>query len=200
MHKTLNYYTNNASELIQRYESAKMDAIHTLLLKTFPSNSFLLEIGCGSGRDAAFLHGHGYDVLATDGSEEMVAEAKCCHPELAEHLEIVQIPEGLYFEAERFDGVYSIAALMHLEEDAIGKIASILKPGGKFFFSVSVERDDVDKVGNDAKGRHFTIMSKFEWVACCEKYGLQLEHSEVIGDGLDREGIVWLTCVVKTKI
>ena len=39
-------------------------------------------------------------------------------------------------------------------------------------------------------------MSELEWVKCCVKYGLQFEHSEITGDGLDRDGIVCLACVV----
>jgi len=201
MHKTLAYYQDNAKHLSQRYESAKVDNIHTLLLKTFPITSRLLEIGCGSGRDASFMHHNGYDILAIDGSMEMIAEAKRCHPELADRLEVVRIPDELYFEPSSFDGVYSIATLMHLDKDAIDitieKIAMILKPSGKFFFSVSLQRDDVNDHSEDEKGRYFTDMSEFEWVKCCEKYGLQLEHSETTGDGLDRDGIVWLTCVAR---
>ena len=206
MHKTLSYYENNAKDLSQRYESAKMDNIHSLLLNTFPSKSYLLEIGCGSGRDAAFMYQNGYDVLAIDGSSEMIAEAKRCHPELADRLEVVKIPDELHFEPfepSSFDGVYSIATLMHLDKSEIDqiieKVATILKTNGKFFFSVSLQRDDVDDQGKDEKGRYFTTMSKGEWVKCCEKHGLQLEHSEITGDGLDRDGIVWLTCVVRKE-
>ena len=200
MHKTLAYYEDNAKYLSQRYESAKVDTIHSLLLKTFPSKSYLLEIGCGSGRDAGFMYQKGYDVLAIDGSREMIFEAKRCHPELAGSLEVIKIPDDLQFEPSSFDGVYSIATLMHLDKDAIDrtieKVAMILKPGSKFLFSVSIQRDDVDDQGKDEKGRHFTTMSELEWIKCCEKYGLQFEHSEITGDGLDRDGIVWLTCVV----
>lgn len=201
MHKTLSYYESNAKELSRRYESAKMDNIHTLLKSTFPVKSSLLEIGCGSGRDASFMYQNGYDVFAIDGSREMIAEAKVCHPELAKRLQVVKIPDKLYFKPSSFDGIYSIATLMHLEEDAIdrviGKVATILEPGGKFFFSVSIQRDDVDHQGKDEKGRHFTTMSADEWIACCEKYGLRLEHTEITSDGLNRDGIAWLTCVMK---
>jgi hypothetical protein len=93
---------------------------------------------------------------------------------------------------------------MHLDksmiDQTIEKVATILKANGKFFFSVSIQRDDVDDQGKDEKGRHFTIMSKDEWVTCCEKHGLQLVHSEITADGLDRDGIVWLTCVVEKII
>ena len=204
MHKTLSYYANNAKHLSQRYESAKVDNIHSLLLKIFPSKSYLLEIGCGSGRDAGFMHRKGYDVLAIDGSREMIAEAKRCHPELADRLEVTKIPDELHFEPSSFDGVYCIATLMHLDKSAIDqtieKVAMILKAGSKFLFSVSVQRDDLDDQGKDEKGRHFTSMSELEWVRCCEKYGLQFEDSEITGDGLDRDGIVWLTCVVGKKM
>ena len=160
MHKTLSYYENNAKELSQRYESAKVDNIHSLLLKTFPSKSYLLEIGCGSGRDAGFMHRKGYDILAIDGSREMIAEAKRCHPELADRLEVMKIPEQLQFESSSFDGLYSIATLMHLDKNAIDqtieRVAMILKAGSKFLFSVSVQRDDLDDQGKDEKGRYFT--------------------------------------------
>ena len=200
MHKTLSYYESNAKELSRRYESAKIDNIHALLKSTFPAKSSLLEIGCGSGRDASFMYQCGYEILAIDGSSEMIAEAKLCHPELSDRLQAVKIPDNFHFESSSFDGIYSIATLMHLEKDMIDhtirKISTILKPGGKFFFSISIQRDDVDNQGKDKKGRHFTTMSEHEWVKCCEKYGLKFEHSEIAGDGLDRDGIVWLTCVV----
>jgi len=201
MHKTLSYYENNAKHLSLRYESAKVDNIHSLLVNTFPSKSSLLEIGCGSGRDAGFMHRNGYDILAVDGSMEMIAEAKQCHPELVDRLKVVKVPEELYFEPFSFNGVYSIATLMHLDKDAINctmeKIAMILKPGGKFFFSVSIQRNDVDDQGKDEEGRHFTAMPESEWVRYCEKYGMQLGYSVITRDGLDRDGIVWLTCIVR---
>ena len=160
MHKTLAYYENNAKHLSQRYESAKVDTIHSLLLKIFPSKSYLLEIGCGSGRDAGFMHQNGYDILAIDGSREMIAEAKRCHSELASSLEVMKIPDDLQFESSSFDGVYSIATLMHLDKSAIDRtietVAMILKSGSKFFFSVSIQRDDLDDQGKDEKGRYFT--------------------------------------------
>ena len=95
MHKTLSFYENNAKDLSQRYESAKVENIHALLLKNFPSKSYLLEIGCGSGRDAGFMHSHGYKILATDGSTKMIAHAKYHHPELANSFKVVQLPFDL---------------------------------------------------------------------------------------------------------
>ena len=150
MNRTLSYYENNSKHLSRRYESAKVHNIHSLLVNTFAAKSYLLEIGCGSGRDASFMYQNGYDVLALDGSREMIAEAKQLHPELVERLKVVKIPYELHFEPSFFDGVYSIATLMHLDEDAIDhtieKVATLLKVGGKFLFSVSIQRDDVNVI------------------------------------------------------
>ena len=204
MNKTLSYYDNNAKELTQRYESANIEHIHTLLKETFSPKSILLEIGCGSGRDASFMYRNGYNILAIDGSREMIAEAKQCHPELADRLEVMKIPNELQFEPYFFDGIYSIATLMHLDKNTIDKTiektSNIMKNGSKFLFSVSIQRDDVDHHGKDEKGRYFTTMTELEWVTCCEKNGLKLEHSEITGDGLERDGIVWLTCVARKVV
>ena len=95
MKKTLTYYKNNAKSLSQRYESANIAIIHSLLLSTFTSKAHILEIGCGSGRDASFMYQNGYDILALDGSVEMIAEAKRCHPELLGRTKVVRIPDQL---------------------------------------------------------------------------------------------------------
>ena len=203
MNKTLSYYEKNAKQLSQRYESANVGHIHSLLTDTFPDTSHLLEIGCGSGRDAAFMIKNGYSILATDGSEEMIETAKQCHPELNNVLHVMHIPDDISFEPSSFDGIYSIATLMHLEkndiESTINKISTIMKKGSSFLFSVSIQRDDIDSDGKDVMGRHFTTMPESEWIGYCEKYGMRLKYSKITGDGLDRDGIAWLTCVVRKE-
>ena len=90
---------------------------------------------------------------------------------------------------------------MHLNkeeiEQSIAFIAHNLKECGKFLFSVPIQRNDVDEAGKDENGRHFTIMSKREWVSLCERCGFTLKQSIINDDGLDREGIIWLTYVME---
>jgi cyclopropane fatty-acyl-phospholipid synthase-like methyltransferase len=201
MHKTLAYYKINAKYLSKQYECAKIDHIHKLLLNLFSPSLHLLEIGCGSGRDASFMIRNGYNILAIDGSKEMVEEAKRYHPELKDSLEVLCIPDELHFKPSSFDGVYSIATLMHLKQDAIDatfkEVYNLLKPNGKFVFSVPIQRDDIDKKNRDQQGRHFSMLSKSEWIQYCTKYKFEIAYSEVSYDGLDRDGIVWLTSVVR---
>ena len=201
MNPTLSYYEENASTLSQRYESADVTTLQQTLLKTFTPKSKLLEIGCGSGRDANFMLEHGYNLTAIDGSPKMIEEAKALHPILAPCLFTMQLPHGLDFEAQSFDGVYSVATLMHLPQEeifqTIKNIHTLLKPKGKFLFSVSIARDDTDQNSRDPHQRLFTSFSQREWITLCKNCGFNHLYTKVTSDGLNRSGILWLTCVVE---
>ncbi len=191
--KTLGYYNQKASVLAEQYESANVEHIHELLLQTFTSRATILEIGCGSGRDASFMHKHGYDVLAVDGSTKMIEMAKVYHPELSSNLQVMNIPDELIFEESSFDGIYSIATLMHLNQSQLDKtfkkISLLLKAEGKFLFSVSLEREENSQ-------RYFNTLSKDEWLSYGEQYNMKLDYTNISDDGLGRDGIVWFTCVL----
>lgn len=78
---TIRHYERDASALAARYESADMSETHALLVRHPPPKGRVLEVGCGSGRDAAFLASQGFDVTALDGAEAMVSSARRLHPE-----------------------------------------------------------------------------------------------------------------------
>lgn len=198
--KNLNYYEDNANLLVNRYESADVSEVQQLLLQTFEKNSKLLEIGCGSGRDASFMTKHNFDVTAIDGSKNMIEEAKKIHPELSKKLFHKTLPNDLEFN-QTFDGIYSIATLMHLSqndiEETISKIYNLLNPKGKLLMSVSLFRDDIDKNGFDDKGRYFLVLSFKEWISLLENVDFKILDAKTNSDGLGRGGIEWLTLVAQ---
>jgi cyclopropane fatty-acyl-phospholipid synthase-like methyltransferase len=201
--QTLNYYEKNSSILAKRYETATVFEIHESLINTFKVSNKLLEIGCGSGRDASFMLKNKYDVTAIDGSKSMIEEAKEIHPELSEKLFHITLPNDLNFD-EQFDGIYSIATLMHLSkndlEKTILKIYDTLNQNGKFLISVSLFRDDIDKNGYDEKGRFFLVLSFEEWINMLENVGFKIFETKTNKDGLNRDGIEWLTLVAQKII
>ena len=201
MNKTLNYYSNNASLLSTRYELANVSDLQSRLLNCFNNKNQLLELGCGSGRDAAFMIDHGFQVTGIDGSEEMIHSAIELHPELNGNLIVAAIPEDLYKIEKTFDGIYSIATLMHLKESqvrlVIKELLNLLNSDGTLFFSVSIARDDINKMGFDEKGRFFLLLSKEEWVSICRESGFKDVAIIISEDGLGRDGITWLTCILK---
>lgn len=197
---TLNYYEKNANLLINRYESANVSEVQILLLQTFTNKSKLLEIGCGSGRDASFMIRNNYDVIAIDGSHNMIEEAKKIHPELSGKLLHKTLPNDLYFNIS-FDGIYSIATLMHLSknnlEKTISRIYDLLNQNGKFLMSVSLFRDDINQNGFDEKGRFFLVLNFDEWIKLFENIGFKILDKKTNKDGLNRDGIEWLTLIAQ---
>lgn len=197
---TLSYYQKNSSLLVDRYESADISKVQQLLLQTFCTNGKLLEIGCGSGRDASFMIKNNYDIIAIDGSKNMINEAKKIHPNLSNNLFHKILPNELTFD-EKFDGIYSIATLMHLTKNDLKavllKIFNLLKENGFFLMSVSLFRNDVDKNGYDEKGRFFLILTKNEWLNMCRDAGFKIRDVKINKDGLNRDNIEWLTLIAE---
>ncbi len=193
----IHHYRKNAIELAGRYESADVTRLQMDLRDAMTRRERVLELGCGSGRDAAFLVRHGGigGLTATDGSPEMLREALKLHPELQGCLEELIFPEGLAGLARagrRYSGIYSIAALMHLSADDIAETARqlelITEPGGILFISVCTERDTPPSGDH----RPFTLKPAEWWRSIFQEAGFRMVEMKITTDGLDRQNTSWL--------
>lgn len=119
--------------------SAQRRAVRAVLMREFPKPGHILELGGGTGEDAAFLAGAGYDVLLTDPSPTMVALAKeklatlGARAEIATGEELEDFAERhLAAGGARFDGAFSNFAPLNCVDD-LGPVArglaTLLKPG-----------------------------------------------------------------------
>lgn len=200
MTDTLNFYEIYSKSLSFKYENTDISEVQQLLLQTFDKNAEILEIGCGSGRDASFMIENGFNVIAIDGSKNMIEEANKIHPNLSNKLFHKILPDDLEFNIN-FDGIYSIATLMHLLkcdfEKTILKIYNLLNPAGKLLMSVSLFRDDINEYCFDKKGRYFLILIFEEWISMFKSIGFKILETKTNKDGQDRTGIEWLTIVVQ---
>jgi SAM-dependent methyltransferase len=72
-----------------------------------------LDIGCGLGFFAAYLHSLGLDVLALDGRSDNVEEARRRHPGI--RFELADIEDPAVLQRGKFDLVFCFGLLYHLE-------------------------------------------------------------------------------------
>jgi SAM-dependent methyltransferase len=80
------YYDQHASRLVDQYETLTFQDVHADLMDMLPPpGSTVLDVGAGSGRDAAWLAANGYDVIAVEPSEAMLAHARLRHPSTKIH-------------------------------------------------------------------------------------------------------------------
>jgi SAM-dependent methyltransferase len=202
MGSTLEYYDRHAERIAAHYEEVDFSATLEPVIAALPAGARVLELGCGSGRDAAALLARGFDVTATDGSAEILAEAARHHPELSHRLIHHALPGELPFEAGSFEAVLSMAVLMHLEaaelKSAYSAVHRVLRPGGLFAYSVNTERAGLDARGRDERGRHFTCLSPAEWERLHEAAGFQTEWKKESDDVTGRAGIRWVTFLCRS--
>ena len=78
---TLNYYDENAVEFAMQTANIDMHDLYELFLNQLPQTDTqcILDVGCGSGRDANYFAKQGYDVTAIDVSAELIQLAHKRH-------------------------------------------------------------------------------------------------------------------------
>ena len=112
-------YADEAPELLKRYESISFADAHARVLHLIPpAPCRVLDIGSGTGRDAAGLAALGHSVVAVEPTEELRRGAMLLHPspmierldDSLPHLSVVRA------RGEEFDLVMLSAVWMHLDE------------------------------------------------------------------------------------
>lgn len=88
----------------------------TIIKYNIDKTSSILEIGCGEGRDAKYLLGKNYNVLATDVSKEAINYCKKIDKEHSNNYGVLDVLECNDF-SKKFDFIYSIACLHMLVLD-----------------------------------------------------------------------------------
>jgi 2-polyprenyl-3-methyl-5-hydroxy-6-metoxy-1,4-benzoquinol methylase len=113
------------------------------LTATFPRGARLLDLGCGTGIDAAYLASQGYRILATDWSQSMVERTRArINDNGLEHsvsTRILGIQDLNELHGETFDGIFSDLGPLNCAPDlyrAAQSCAALLRPGGRMIASV----------------------------------------------------------------
>jgi SAM-dependent methyltransferase len=95
------------------------------------------DIGCGSGREVAWLCANGYPTVGYDPSDGLLAQARARYPQLA--FETAALPELAGIADGTFDNVLCETVVMHLARELIApsvrRLVSILKPDGVLYMS-----------------------------------------------------------------
>ena len=119
--------------------AAQRRAVREALLREFPKSGHILELGGGTGEDAAFLAEAGYEVFLTDPSPAMVELAKAKLSPFGARAEVATGEDLEDFAARHlsaggrlFDGAFSNFAPLNCVVDlgpvACG-LAQLLRPG-----------------------------------------------------------------------
>src|SRR5664279_6524196 len=113
-------YAEVAEELFKQYESIAFADAHRTVLHLIPTiPGRVLDIGSGTGRDAAWFAGRGHSVVAVEPTDAMRLPAMTLHPSPRIDWLNDSLPDlaALRARHETFDLVMLTAVWMHLDEE-----------------------------------------------------------------------------------
>lgn len=143
------WYDGHADEAVGRYESLAPEEVNKWLRDFLPDKGgFILDVGAGSGRDAAWLS-KDHDVIAVEPSKQMRKRGQQLHAADGIIWLDDRLPglEKVHERGVSFDFVLLNAVWMHLpprvRPRAFRKLVTLLRPGGRF--AISFRQPDPDQ-------------------------------------------------------
>ena len=130
----IDYYNNNAKIEAHNQLSKTFNDIHHWWYKSVTEKKRILDIGCGIGRDCAFLHNQNHEITGVEPSEIMCEMAKEHHPTLADNILVDKLPDLSENEYGKFD-IIICSSVFHLipsesHLDSLIRIKSLLSNNG----------------------------------------------------------------------
>jgi SAM-dependent methyltransferase len=136
-------YADEAEELFRLYESIPAADAHRAVLHLIPAlPAGVLDIGSGTGRDAAWLASLGHRVVAVEPTSAMRIPAMALHPSSRIEWLDDSLPDLALLRARgvSFDLVMLTAVWMHLDaaqrRQAMPNVAALARPGGTVIMKV----------------------------------------------------------------
>jgi len=188
------YYEQHAPRLVEQYESISFQDVHAALLDLLPApGATVLDIGAGSGRDAAWFAANGYEVVAVEPSGAMLDHARKLHSSSKIHWLADSLPD--LAQVRRlglgFDLILLSAVWMHIppaaRQRSLRKLATLLAPKGRIAISLRLGAPDGE--------RAIHAVSLQELSALAQEFGLRVLRASDSEDRLGRRDVSW-TCVV----
>jgi SAM-dependent methyltransferase len=159
-------YAEEAPELLKRYESISFADHHRSVMHLIPT---VLDIGAGTGRDAAGFVAMGHSAVAIEPTEELRRGAMALHPSPMIEWIDDSLPDLAIVRArgEEFDVVMLSAVWMHLDElqrrEAMPNVAVLVHNGGVMIMSL--------RHGPVPPGRRMFEVSAEETIALAQPLG-----------------------------
>jgi 2-polyprenyl-3-methyl-5-hydroxy-6-metoxy-1,4-benzoquinol methylase len=165
-------YEKDLERLVQKLEAIPFEALHREVLPLLPSPpARILDIGAGTGRDAARFADFGYDVIAVEPALGLRGRGQALHPSRRITWIDDRLPDLASIRGT-FDVVMLTAVWMHLDqaqrERAMARVAPLVRPGGMMALSL--------RHGPVPAGRRMFEISAQETCALAGRHGLSVIH------------------------
>ena len=163
MDDTLQYYDQHAKAYVDSTRDVEFSQTQERFLQYLEPGAWILEFGCGSGRDTKYFRNRGFQVEAVDGSAEFVR--------IASEYTGINVRRMLFQdldEVECYDGIWACSSILHLPcaelEVVLGKMARALRRRGIVYTSFKYGTEEGER-----SGRYFTNMTEAKMAGLLER-------------------------------
>ena len=195
INQTLSYYNENAKAFTDGTVNVDFSYAQNKFLDKLDKDAYILDFGCGSGRDAKYFFDKGYSVEAVDGSEELC--------KIASEYAGIEVKTLLFQdlnENAKYDAIWACSSILHLsyEElvDVMKKMLMALKENGLIY--TSFKYGDFEGVRN---GRFFIDMREESITKLVQEVeGIEIEETWITSDVRPGRGEEkWLNLFLRKK-
>ena len=190
---TLSYYEHHAADFANSTTSVDFSATQKKFAETLPKSAYILDFGCGAGRDTKYFLDQGFQVDAVDGSKEL-----CFRASEYTGIEVKQKLFQDLREISKYDAIWACASILHLEKsdliEVMQKMQKALKSEGLIY--TSFKYGDYE---GERNGRYFIDMTEERFEVFLKNIkGLSIEETWVTTDVRPgRENEKWLNIFLR---
>ena len=149
---TITAYDEHAAEYAADWLAQPPDDVLHALVREFFGPGPTADVGCGAGRDTAWLTEEGYEAVGFDASDGLLQQARLRFP--STEFAVAALPALAGVASGRFANVLCETVIMHLgpgeRAASVARLLDILRPGGTLYLSWRVTPDDGQR---DERGR-----------------------------------------------
>jgi SAM-dependent methyltransferase len=189
------WYDAHAAEVVPAYEALPPISRQDWLADLIPTvPGLVIDIGAGSGRDAASFAALGHEVLAVEPSKEMANAGQRLHETPRIRWLVDELPGldrvsrlGLAADIVLLNGVWQHVAPVERRR-AFRKLVGLLKSGGLLIVSLRHGADD-------GRGMHPVSLLEIEQLGRAQ--GMQTVRVVTLSDPLGRPDVEWVNVVLR---
>lgn len=195
LNKTINYYDINAKEFVEGTLNVDFKATQDKFINKLPAKGYILDFGCGSGRDTKYFLAKDFKVDAIDGSIELC--------KIASEYTNIKV-RNMYFNelsiVNKYDGIWACSSILHLSlddlVDVFKRMSKALKDEGIIYTSFKY-----GDFSGERNGRYFTDMTEDNFDKLIANVdNLKVEEQWITADVRPQRGNEkWLNLILRKK-
>lgn len=195
LNKTINYYDTNAKEFVEGTLNVDFKVTQDKFINKLPAKGYILDFGCGSGRDTKYFLAKDFNVEAIDGSIELC--------KIASEYTNIKV-RHMYFNelsiVNKYDGIWACSSILHLSlddlVDVFKRMSKALKDEGIIYTSFKY-----GDFSGERNGRYFTDMTEDSFAKLIANVeNLKVEEQWITADVRPQRGNEkWLNLILRKK-